>query len=98
MAEKSMTQRGVVCLIAAGVGVIATLGSAWLVQIAVDRDAAHMELVRRQQALIREVSATADDAARGLIPDFPLEPSIEDVLAGRDLVLEQTLDLIAEAR
>jgi C-terminal processing protease CtpA/Prc len=35
---------------------------------------------------------------RGLIPDIEVEPSIEDVLAGRDTVLEYTLRRIRESR
>ena len=34
---------------------------------------------------------------RGLIPDIEVEPTIEDVLAGRDAVLEHTLRLIRES-
>ena len=34
---------------------------------------------------------------RGLIPDMAMEPSIEDVLAGRDRVLERVLEMIEES-
>jgi hypothetical protein len=35
---------------------------------------------------------------RGIIPDHPVQPTIQDLLSGRDTVLEFTLDLIANKR
>jgi hypothetical protein len=33
---------------------------------------------------------------RGILPDYPFSPSIQDLLEGRDTVLEYALELIRE--
>ena len=33
---------------------------------------------------------------RGIIPDFPVQPTIEDLLAGRDPVMERALKYVTE--
>jgi hypothetical protein len=33
---------------------------------------------------------------RGLVPDFPVEPTIEDLMAGRDVVMARALDYLKE--
>ncbi len=41
---------------------------------------------------------TPDDASRGVRPDVRVEPTVEDVLAGRDAVMEVALERIRAAR
>jgi C-terminal processing protease CtpA/Prc len=56
--------------------------------------------VRVNLPLMKYSSAVAgySPADRGLIPDVEFEPSIEDVMAGRDAMLDHTLQLIRELR
>jgi hypothetical protein len=35
---------------------------------------------------------------RGIVPDFPVEPTIEDLLAGRDPVMERTLAFLENGK
>ena len=40
--------------------------------------------------------STSGDLSRGVIPDYQIQPSIEDILNNRDIELEYTLDLISK--
>ena len=45
-----------------------------------------------------EMNITFDSKGRGIIPDHILRNTIDDVLIGRDAVMEFTLDLAAASR
>jgi C-terminal processing protease CtpA/Prc len=47
--------------------------------------------------VMRYTAAVKDmDPRRGVIPDYPVEPSVQDIISDRDVVLEHALQLIQE--
>ena len=45
-----------------------------------------------------EMNVDFDNTGRGVLPDYPIRPSIQDKLDGRDRVMEFTLNLIKEVK
>ena len=41
-----------------------------------------------------EMNTTFDNTGYGVQPDYPIRPTIQDMLDGRDVVMEFTLELI----
>lgn len=43
-----------------------------------------------------EMNVDFENTGRGVVPDHPVRPSIEDMLTGKDVVMEYTVDLISK--
>jgi len=43
-----------------------------------------------------EMNTTFENTGYGVLPDYPIRPSIQDMIDGKDVVMEFTLDLIQQ--